>query len=186
MTAHQDPLAAAEHNAHVWLAAVAEKLGTDDRRLTLRVLRAWLHVTRDRLPVDGVAHLGAQLPELMRGVYFEGWTPNRPSVRSTAADLVEDFARAAHLQRDEAPKMLSAVTSVLWERFSPGQMEHVLIQLSRPLREALSGEREAAAPRRHERSGGEGNADAVQCRPRRPTALGTGVPTPAGGVRPAD
>ena len=140
MNAHHDPLAAAEHNAHVWLAAVAEGLGTEDRQHAYRSLRAWLHAVRDLLPLSGAVHLGAQLPELVRGVYFEDWTPHRRTERCTAAAFVEDFARAAHLPPDEAVVEMGAVTSVLGERFSPGQLEHALIQLPRPLRSVLHGE----------------------------------------------
>lgn len=145
MNAHHDPLAAAEHNAHVWLAAVAEGLGTEDRQHAYRTLRAWLHAVRDLLPLSGAVHLGAQLPELVRGVYFEDWTPNRRSERCTAAEFVADFARVAHVPLDEAVAEMGAVTSVLAERFSPGQLEHALIQLPRQLRSVLHGE-----PLRHE------------------------------------
>lgn len=54
--------------AHVWLGEVAEELGTVDRQQAYRVLRAYLQALRDRLPVDEVAQLAAQLPELIRGM----------------------------------------------------------------------------------------------------------------------
>jgi uncharacterized protein (DUF2267 family) len=34
-----------------------------------------LHVLRDRLPVPEAAHLGAQLPMLVRGFYYDNWKP---------------------------------------------------------------------------------------------------------------
>ena len=52
-----------------WLPELADELGRPgDRRHAFRVLRAVLHALRDRLTVDAAAHLGAQLPEFLRGV----------------------------------------------------------------------------------------------------------------------
>ena len=62
---------------NVWLKELAEELGTDDRKFAYRVLRAYLHAVRDRLMVDEAAQLAAQLPELVRGIYYEGWVPSR-------------------------------------------------------------------------------------------------------------
>ena len=45
------------------------------RKQSYAALRAVLHRLRDRLSVDGAAHLGAQLPTLIRGVYYDGWKP---------------------------------------------------------------------------------------------------------------
>ena len=62
---------------NVWLKELAAELGTDDRKFAYRVLRAYLHAVRDRLMVDEAAQLAAQLPELVRGIYYEGWVPSR-------------------------------------------------------------------------------------------------------------
>ena len=58
---------------HIWLNELAAELGTEDHRHAYRVLRAVLHAVRDRLTVDEAAQLAAQLPELIRGIYYEGW-----------------------------------------------------------------------------------------------------------------
>lgn len=38
-------------------------------------LRSVLHALRDRLPVTDSVHFSAQLPLLLKGVYFDGWNP---------------------------------------------------------------------------------------------------------------
>ena len=53
-----------------------ERLGTYNRHHAYSTLRAVLHVLRDRIGPDNAAHLGAQLPMLIRGLYYEGWHPS--------------------------------------------------------------------------------------------------------------
>src|SRR5512139_4189486 len=101
MTAQPDPFAHAEHTANHWLDTVARQLGTDNRHYAHRVLRAWLHVVRDRLSVDSAAHLGAQLPEVLRGVFYDGWSPSRVPVRYDRAEFIQRFASAAGISPDD-------------------------------------------------------------------------------------
>src|SRR5918996_6063232 len=60
---------------HIWLKDLMQALGTEDRQRAYLALRATLHALRDRLTVEEVAQLGAQLPMLIRGFYYEGWDP---------------------------------------------------------------------------------------------------------------
>ena len=54
--------------ANAWMADIDKEFGADNRQLAYRVARAWLHCLRDRLTV----HFAAQLPELLRGVFYDG------------------------------------------------------------------------------------------------------------------
>jgi uncharacterized protein (DUF2267 family) len=137
MTHHQDPFEHAERSAHKWLAAVAAELDTTDRQFAYRALRAWLHLVRDRLTVPAVAHFSAQLPELLRGVLFEGWVPSRVPQRCTPAEFLDWFAAATDLDVPGARTVAAGVTGALRELFSAGQLDHALSQLPRPLRAAL-------------------------------------------------
>src|SRR5215472_12463445 len=82
---------------NVWLADVAAGFGTEDRRLAYRVTRTWLHTLRDRLPVPVAAHLAAQLPELLRGVFYDGWNPSKVPVRYGPQEYLSRFSQGAQI-----------------------------------------------------------------------------------------
>ncbi|GLQ56580.1 DUF2267 domain-containing protein [Devosia nitrariae] len=63
--------------ANIWLKAVAERLHFEDRRHAYSALRATLHALRDRLAPESAVHMSAQLPMLIRGLFFEGWKMRR-------------------------------------------------------------------------------------------------------------
>src|SRR5574340_95940 len=149
MMHHNDPLAHAQRTAQEWLKVVGEQLGTEDRNYTYRVLRAWLHLVRDRPTVDGAVHLAAQLPEFLRGIYFEGWVPSKAPVRYDAAGFTRLFADATGISPADVPATAGAVFAGLGALFSPGQLDHVLAQMPTDLRNELAGQTPArvAAPR---------------------------------------
>lgn len=60
---------------NLWLKSITTKLGVDDRHLAYSLLKGTLHALRDRIGPENAVHLGAQLPILLRGVYYEGWRP---------------------------------------------------------------------------------------------------------------
>ena len=57
---------------NLWLQDLMTRLGTGDRHLAYLALRTTRHALRDRLAVDEAALLGAQLPMLVRRLYYEG------------------------------------------------------------------------------------------------------------------
>lgn len=139
MSHHTDPFAPAVHTAHEWLRSIADDLGTDDRMFTHRAVRAWLHTVRDRIGVTATAHLGAQLPEILRGILYEGWMPGHVPVPHDVRSFVTQFARAAGVSPDEAASLAGAVTDALVRLFSPGQIDHILAVLPVHLRDVLLG-----------------------------------------------
>jgi uncharacterized protein (DUF2267 family) len=93
-----------------------ETAGLADRPAAYRALRATLHALRDRLTVEEVAQLGAQLPILVRGVYYEGWNPTGKPLKLRHKE--EFLARIAHELRGDGPldpeHVLPAEVRQLW------------------------------------------------------------------------
>ncbi len=135
MTHNSDPLARAQNTAHEWLAAIGEALGTHDRRYTYRVLRAWLHTLRDRLTVEGAAHFGAQLPELLRGTFYDGWVPSKVPIRYGCDDCIDRIAAEAGIRRTDVRSAIRGVSEGMRELLSPGSLAHALEHLPRDLRD---------------------------------------------------
>jgi uncharacterized protein (DUF2267 family) len=121
--------------ANVWLGEIAKEFGTDDRRLVYRVLRAWLHALRDRLPSTVAAHFAAQLPELLRGVFYEGWNPSRVPIKYDQAEYVRSFARDANVHDSEVSQASSLVARVARRHMTEGVLEEVLHALPADMRQ---------------------------------------------------
>ncbi len=124
---------------HIWLDELAGQLGVDDHRQAYRVLRAYLHALRDRLTVDEAAQLGAQLPELIRGIYYEGWNPSSTPVRYRGyAEFLDRIAADAELDGEtSASYAVGAAATVLRRHVSAGEIDDVRAQLPEDLHPVL-------------------------------------------------
>jgi len=117
--------------AHIWVNEVAEAIGDDDRQYAYRALRAVLHALRDRLTVDVAAKLAAQLPLLIRGVYYEDWDPSRTPlpIRDVPTFLDHVASEGRMAGETEASLAVSAVARVLRAHVSAGEIDGVLAVL---------------------------------------------------------
>jgi len=122
------------HRTNAWLKEVMRALGRDDRHAAYLALRATLHTLRDRLTIEEVAQLGAQLPMLVRGFYYEGWDPTDKPVPERSFD---GFLAgiAIELPNELDPEQAArAVFAVLAARVSGGEIDDVLHMLPTSIR----------------------------------------------------
>jgi uncharacterized protein (DUF2267 family) len=124
---------------HIWLNELAEKLGTDDHEEAYRVLRAYLHAVRDRLPVDEAAQLAAQLSPLIRGIYYEGWDPSAtPLGYHDFSEFLGRVAGEALLDGETAASYAaSAAAGVLRHHVSAGEIDDIRAVLPERLQPML-------------------------------------------------
>ena len=120
------------NQTHLWIDDVAKELGTDDKRKAFMGLRLTLHTLRDRLTLGEAANLGAQLPILLAGFYYEGWKPESTPKKSRSK---EQFFNELHDQMPsyfhkndteiDVERLVRAVFKVISQRISTGEVEDV-------------------------------------------------------------
>jgi uncharacterized protein (DUF2267 family) len=120
-----------------WINDLREALGGVPRRDAYQVLRSFLHVLRDRLTIEEVAQLGAQLPMLIRGLYYEGWDPSKNPVKMKPDEFIERFIRDLTLDEVAPKEALRAAARTLRQHITEGEFEDVLALLPAQLRELL-------------------------------------------------
>jgi uncharacterized protein (DUF2267 family) len=115
------------HKTNSWLNELMQVLGWQDKRKAYLALRVTLHALRDRLTIEEVAQLGAQLPMLIRGFYYEGWDPTGKPLKERHKE--QFLARIEQQFRgDESidpERVARAVFTVLANRISEGEIEDV-------------------------------------------------------------
>ncbi|MBM2576342.1 DUF2267 domain-containing protein [Jannaschia sp. Os4] len=122
---------------HEWVNELRERLGWPSSRDAMRLMRTVLSELRDRLPHAEVADLAAQMPLLIRGMYYEGWQPARTPVHDRSADAFE-AAVAARLGRVEGYRGhadIAAVFATLANRMTEGELRQARAALPRGVRD---------------------------------------------------
>ena len=125
MTTGIDVLEKSEQETNIWLNEIGERLDTADRRKAFNALRATLHAVRDRVGADNALHLAAQLPLLIKGLFFENWRPSETPTREREKDTFlanvdAEVRRGIGVDPEQAVK---AVLEVLADHIDGAEME---------------------------------------------------------------
>ena len=120
---------------HIWLNEICKDLGPD-KQVAWKVLSTVLHKLRDRLTVNLAAHLGAQLPLMVRGVYYDQFEPGHmPSEHRSREDFIDEVADGLSDTRPvDAEEAVRSVLRLLSRHISEGQINKVRDALPKTLR----------------------------------------------------
>ena len=121
---------------HIWINELDTRLGWADKHRSYRLLRTVLQAVRDWLSVNEAAGFGAQLPELLRGIYYEHWRPATTPVKNRhKADFIARIDNA--FRTDPITFTSDAVTAVfelLSAKIAAGEIDKVRHELPADLR----------------------------------------------------
>ena len=117
-----------------WIDDLTRRLGWRDRRKVYRVLLATLHALRDAVGRDEAVYVGAQLPPLLRGLYYEGWHPGGLPAAGSRAAFLERIHDSVH--RDlgvDTEQVARAVFALLAARLPAAELEDAKAVTPQPL-----------------------------------------------------
>lgn len=121
---------------NTWLSEIMEDHGPD-RRVAWHILNVVLRALRDRLPLEVSAHLGAELPLLVRGAFYDQFRPSLQPDKATRS--LDDFlAIIAEGMKDSRPvnpaEAAKSVFKVLTRHIDLGQSAKVRNALPKDIR----------------------------------------------------
>lgn len=121
---------------HEWINELRGRLDWTSSRDVLRLLRATLTQIRDHLGANEVAQLSAQMPLLIRGMFFEGWRPAHTPVQDRAADrFVEAIeAQVGDVSDWRGPEDIAVVLKMIGTKISEGEIADVKAGLPSAIR----------------------------------------------------
>ena len=113
--------------SNVWLNELMDELDWKDKKRAYRILRATLHALRDRLTPHEAIHVGAQLPMLIRGLYYENWRMKEAVPPEHTKQVFLDHVRSEF--RDDpaidVERPVRGVFKLLARKITSGEIEDV-------------------------------------------------------------
>jgi uncharacterized protein (DUF2267 family) len=109
------------------------------RNQSYAALRAVLHALRDRLTVQEGAHFAAQLPILVRGIYYHSWDPSRVPVKMNRDELLQRVAKEVPFEIEGGmERLVHVVLQALGRHITEGEWENIRASVPRDLAALLS------------------------------------------------
>jgi uncharacterized protein (DUF2267 family) len=132
-------LGRSNQTTHIWVKEASDELKWKDERRAFLALRAVLHALRDRLTIEEAVHLGAQLPTLIRGSYYDGWRPKKDPLRDSTrygflGAIQAAFAKT-HDPHVDSIHIARAIFRLLNRKVSAGEITDVLSTLPEAVRD---------------------------------------------------
>ena len=132
-----------------WIGDLMAILETGNEAQACRALRVTMQELRDHLTIAEVADFSAQLPLLLRGVFYEGWRPTgKPVKRRSKEEFLEKISRhfPEFSEVTEVEETVRDVFEFLSRKVSAGEIRDIVTSLPKDLRDLWPPE-SANAPR---------------------------------------
>ena len=125
------------HKTNEWLHDIMRDMDWDDQQGAYHALRTVLHALRDRLTVQEAVDLGAQLPMLVRGFYYDGWKPHDVPHNDRTKDEFLDRVREGYRSDRwvDVERITRSVFRVLASHVTKGEVEDIQNCLPTQIRE---------------------------------------------------
>lgn len=120
---------------NIWLNEIMADHGPD-RQVAWHILGTVLRTTRDKLPPELSAHLGSQLPLMVRGTYYDQYNPARqPSQLRSREEFLAAIKDGLQFTRPvDAEDAVKSVYRVLDRHIDRGQADKVRQALNAEIR----------------------------------------------------
>jgi uncharacterized protein (DUF2267 family) len=121
---------------HQWINELDQRMEWDNKSRSYRLLRVVLQALRDWLMVNEAVDFAAQLPILLRGVYYEHWrpatTPRKERDKATFLARVDAAFRTDPIAH--TADAVSRVFQFLSSKIGAGEIEDIRKSLPADLR----------------------------------------------------
>jgi uncharacterized protein (DUF2267 family) len=129
------PVSHAVQTLQVWLKELKDKGELADEAAAYSVLRSVLHQLRDRLTLEEGVDLGAKLPLIVRGLYYDGWRPHRVPRKLTKEKFLDELSKDILPHTYPVEWAVSTVFALIAHHCDPGEVADVIDQLPTEIKE---------------------------------------------------
>jgi uncharacterized protein (DUF2267 family) len=119
-----------------WINELISAHEFKDENKAFIALRATLKALRDRITPDEAVHLGSQLPAILRGYYYEGWSPHHQTREKTQSDFIASV-KSHLLGHDDIDleMVVPEALRIIFEKIDKGEAEQVKHNLPKEIQE---------------------------------------------------
>jgi uncharacterized protein (DUF2267 family) len=126
----------AVQTTQTWLNELCERGDLADNSEAVAVLRCVLHQLRDRLTLEEAVDLSAQLPLIVRGMFFEGWRPHKaPSRAHTKQEFLDELTSRQFPNAVPVERAVRDVFALLTHHCDPGEIADVIEQMPQEVKQ---------------------------------------------------
>ncbi|MFZ5955212.1 MAG: DUF2267 domain-containing protein [Nanoarchaeota archaeon] len=121
--------------ANLWIKELMNELDFDEQ-MAYHALKGILVELRNKLELDEIAELSAQLPIIIRGIYFDGWNPSSKPIKYSKSEFVSRVH--AHMQNNpeiDPTEIVQKTFIFLSKKISEGEVNDIKSNLPKKIKE---------------------------------------------------